>query len=61
MLRIGTVLLDRYELLEQIGSGGMAIVFRGKDRTLERYVTVKILREEFIGDEEFITRFRSRL
>ena len=53
MLRIGTVLLDRYELLEQIGSGGMAIVFRGKDRTLERYVTVKILREEFI------TRFRS--
>ncbi len=59
MLRIGTVLLDRYELLEQIGSGGMAIVFRGKDRTLERYVTVKILREEFIGDEEFITRFRS--
>ena len=32
MLRIGTVLLDRYELLEQIGSGGMAIVFRGKDR-----------------------------
>lgn len=59
MLRIGTVLLDRYELLEQIGSGGMAIVFRGKDRTLERYVTVKILREEFIGDEEFIARFRS--
>lgn len=59
MLRIGTVLLDRYELLEQIGSGGMAIVFRGRDRTLERYVTVKILREEFIGDEEFITRFRS--
>ncbi len=59
MLQIGTVLSDRYELLEKIGSGGMAIVFRAKDRTLQRYVTVKILREEFIGDEEFKARFRS--
>ena len=59
MIQIGTVLSDRYELIEQIGSGGMAIVFRAKDRTLQRYVTVKILREEFIGDEEFIMRFRS--
>ena len=59
MIQIGTVLSDRYELIEKIGSGGMAIVFRAKDRTLQRYVTVKILREEFIGDEEFIMRFRS--
>ncbi len=59
MLAIGTVLSGRYELLEKIGSGGMAIVFRGRDEKLERYVTVKILREEFIGDEEFIARFRS--
>ena len=44
---------------KKIGSGGMAIVFRAKDRTLQRYVTVKILREEFIGDEEFKARFRS--
>ena len=59
MLAIGTVLAGRYELLEKIGSGGMAIVFRGRDEKLQRYVTVKILREEFIGDEEFIARFRS--
>lgn len=59
MLTIGTVLAGRYELLEKIGSGGMAIVFRGRDEKLQRYVTVKILREEFIGDEEFIARFRS--
>ena len=58
MLAIGTVLAGRYELLEKIGSGGMAIVFRGRDEQLQRYVTVKILREEFIGDEEFIARFR---
>ena len=59
MIQIGTVLSDRYELIEQIGSGGMAIVFRAKDRTLQRYVTVKILRVEFICDEEFIMLFRS--
>lgn len=59
MLQMGTVLSDRYELLEKIGSGGTAIVYRARDRKLERYVTVKILREEFIGDTEFMGRFRS--
>lgn len=59
MLQMGTVLADRYELLEKIGSGGTAIVFRARDRKLERYVTVKILREEFIDDKEFMGRFRS--
>lgn len=59
LLNPGTVLSGRYEILEKIGSGGMAVVYRGKDRKLDRYVTVKVLREEFIGDEEFIERFRS--
>ncbi len=59
LLNPGTVLGDRYEIVEKIGSGGMAMVYRGKDKKLDRYVTVKVLREEFIGDEEFIERFRS--
>lgn len=59
LLNPGTVLSGRYEILEKIGSGGMAVVYRGKDRKLDRYVTVKVLREEFAGDEEFIERFRS--
>ena len=59
LLNPGTVLNGRYEILEKIGSGGMAVVYRGRDRKLDRYVTIKVLREEFIGDEEFIERFRS--
>ncbi|WP_313530232.1 protein kinase domain-containing protein [Anaerotignum sp.] len=59
LLNPGTVLGDRYEIIEKIGSGGMAMVYRGKDKKLDRYVTVKVLREEFIGDDEFIDRFRS--
>ena len=58
LLNPGTVLSGRYEILEKIGSGGMAVVYRGRDRKLDRYVTVKVLRE-FVGDEEFIERFRS--
>lgn len=59
LLNPGTVLRGRYEIVEKIGSGGMAVVYRGKDRELDRYVTVKVLREEYIGDDEFIERFRS--
>ena len=50
LLNPGTVLSGRYEILEKIGSGGMAVVYRGRDRKLDRYVTVKVLREEFVGD-----------
>ncbi|KXL51735.1 serine/threonine-protein kinase PrkC [Anaerotignum neopropionicum] len=59
LLNPGTILGDRYEIIEKIGSGGMAMVYRGKDKKLDRYVTVKVLREEFVGDDEFIERFRS--
>lgn len=59
LLNPGSVLGDRYEIIEKIGSGGMAVVYRGKDKKLDRYVTIKVLRKEFIGDEEFIERFRS--
>ena len=52
-----TVLGNRYELLEKIGGGGMAIVYKARCRLLNRYVAVKILRDEFTEDEEFVRRF----
>lgn len=59
LLNPGSVLSGRYEIIEKIGSGGMAVVYRGKDKKLDRFVTIKVLREEYIGDEEFIERFQS--
>lgn len=59
LLNPGAVLGGRYEIIEKIGSGGMAVVYRGKDKKLDRFVTIKVLREEYIGDEEFIERFQS--
>lgn len=54
---IGTVLGNRYELLEKVGVGGMAVVYKATDRLLNRFVAVKLLRSEFQGNEEFIRRF----
>ena len=54
----GKILGNRYEIIEKIGNGGMATVYKSKDRVLNRYVAVKILRDEFTTDEEFINRFR---
>ncbi|NLX65012.1 MAG: Stk1 family PASTA domain-containing Ser/Thr kinase [Clostridiaceae bacterium] len=54
---IGTVLGNRYEILSEIGSGGMAKVYRAKDRYLQRIVAIKLLKEEFREDSEFLKRF----
>lgn len=51
------LLAGRYELIEKIGEGGMAIVYKGKDRLLNRYVAIKILRPEYTKDEQFIESF----
>ncbi|MHB1651092.1 MAG: Stk1 family PASTA domain-containing Ser/Thr kinase [Desulfitobacteriaceae bacterium] len=48
----------RYEVIERIGAGGMGIVYKAKDLLLNRIVTVKVLREQFLSDEEFVRRFR---
>ncbi len=52
------LLAGRYELIEKIGEGGMAVVYRGKDRLLNRYVAVKILRPEFTKDAQFVENFK---
>ena len=56
---IGQLLDDRYELLEVIGTGGMAVVYKARCHRLNRLVAVKILKDEFSGDEEFRRRFRA--
>ena len=55
----GRLLGNRYELIEKIGNGGMAKVYKAKDQILNRYVAVKILRDEFTTDQEFIRRFEA--
>ena len=52
------LLLGRYEIIEKIGEGGMSVVYKAKDRLLNRYVAIKILRPEFIKDENFVENFR---
>ena len=55
---IGQVLNDRYEILDKIGEGGMAVTYRGRDRVLGREVAVKTMRPELAADVEFLSRFR---
>lgn len=52
------LLAGRYELIEKIGEGGMAVVYKAKDRLLSRYVAIKILRPEYTKDEQFVESFR---
>ena len=53
----GKLLGNRYEIIKKIGNGGMATVYKATDKILKRQVAVKILRDEFTTDEEFIKRF----
>ena len=55
----GVIIGNRYELLEKIGSGGMAIVYKARCRLLNRFVAVKMLRPEFNDDVEFLKRFET--
>lgn len=54
----GQILGNRYLLLEKIGGGGMAVVYKAKCTLLNRFVAVKVLRTEFTNDDEFVKRFK---
>lgn len=53
-----TILGNRYEIINKVGDGGMAFVYKAKDRLLNRTVAVKVLRPEFVDDEEFLMKFK---
>ncbi|AVQ47244.1 Stk1 family PASTA domain-containing Ser/Thr kinase [Clostridium botulinum] len=55
---IGTKLGNRYELLEKVGEGGMATVYKAKCHYLNRFVAIKILKDQFCSDKEFVEKFK---
>ncbi len=59
MLNQGTFLADRYEIIERVGAGGMSDVYRATDHILERDVAVKVLKQEFAEDQNFVSKFRA--
>ncbi len=59
MIKEGVLLGGRYEIIDKIGSGGMANVYKAIDRVLNRYVAVKVLKKEFSADENFVKKFWS--
>ena len=59
MLKEGIYIADRYEIVGKVGTGGMADVFKAKDHTLGRFVGIKVLKQEFSEDVNFVTKFRT--
>lgn len=58
MLKAGSMLVNRYEILGRIGSGGMADVYKARDHKLNRLVAVKVMKAEFATDSNFVRKFR---
>ncbi len=58
MIKVGMYISDRYEIIDKVGSGGMADVYKAKCHRLNRYVAIKILKPEYSSDKNFVTKFR---
>lgn len=59
MIKIGMMIGDRYEILEKIGTGGMADVYKAKCHKLNRFVAIKVLKQEFSENANFVSKFRT--
>ena len=57
-MKEGALLNNRYQLLERLGTGGMAEVFRARDVMLDRYVAIKVLRKDYTENQAFQDRFK---
>ena len=55
---IGKILNNRYEIVEKIGEGGMAEVYKAKCKVLNRFVAIKVLKQQYINDETFAEKFK---
>lgn len=58
MIKVGMLIGDRYEILEKIGTGGMSDVYKAKCHKLNRYVAIKVLKQEFSENTNFVSKFR---
>ncbi len=58
MLKPGTILDERYEIIDVVGTGGMSTVYRAKDERLKRYVAIKVLKSDYSNDANFVTKFK---
>ncbi len=58
MISLGMMISERYEIIDKVGSGGMADVYKAKDHRLNRFVAIKILKQEYSNDAKYVTKFR---
>jgi serine/threonine protein kinase len=59
MLKPGMFVSDRYEIIDKVGSGGMADVYKARDQRLNRFVAIKVLKPEYSSDKSFVNKFRA--